>query len=55
VPLTEETLAAQDCVCLAVAHSAFDIPWLLKHSPLLMDATGVTRRFRQERGTVVRL
>jgi len=43
VPLTEETLGAQDCTCLAVAHSAFDIPWLLKHSRLLMDATGVTR------------
>jgi len=55
VPLTEETVAAQDCVCLAVAHSAFDIPWLLKHSRLLMDATGVTRRYPQERGIVIRL
>ena len=55
VPLTEDTLAVQDCVCLAVAHSAFDIPWVLKHSPLLMDATGVTRRFPQDRGTVIRL
>jgi UDP-N-acetyl-D-glucosamine dehydrogenase len=55
VPLTEETLASQDCVCLAVAHSVFDIPWLIKHSPLLMDATGATRRFRQDRGTVMRL
>jgi len=55
VPLTEETLGAQDCICLAVAHSAFDIPWLLKHSRLLMDATGVTRHHPQDRGTVVRL
>ncbi|MBI4737699.1 MAG: nucleotide sugar dehydrogenase, partial [candidate division NC10 bacterium] len=55
VPLTEDTLAAQDCVCLAVAHRAFDIPWVLKHSRLLMDATGVTRRFPQDRGTVIRL
>ncbi|MBI4840473.1 MAG: nucleotide sugar dehydrogenase [candidate division NC10 bacterium] len=55
VHLTEDTLAAQDCVCLAVAHSAFDIPWVLKHSRLLMDATGVTRRFPQDRGTVIRL
>ena len=54
-PLTEDTLASQDCVCLAVAHSAFDIPWLIKHSPLLMDATGATRRFPQDRGTVIRL
>jgi UDP-N-acetyl-D-glucosamine dehydrogenase len=55
VPLTESTLATQDCVCLAVAHSTFDIPWLLKHSRLLMDATGATRRFPQDRATVVRL
>jgi UDP-N-acetyl-D-glucosamine dehydrogenase len=55
VPLAESTLAAQDCICLAVAHSAFDIPWLIKHSRLLMDATGVTRRFPQDRGTVIRL
>jgi hypothetical protein len=38
-----------------VAHSAFDIPWLLKHSRLLMDATGATRRFLHARGTVIRL
>jgi UDP-N-acetyl-D-glucosamine dehydrogenase len=55
VPLTESTLAAQDCVCLVVAHSAFDMPWLLKHSRLLMDATGITRRFAQDRSTVIRL
>jgi UDP-N-acetyl-D-glucosamine dehydrogenase len=55
IPLTESTLTAQDCVCLVVAHSAFDIPWILKHSRLLMDATGATRRFPQDRGTVIRL
>ena len=55
MPLTESALASQDCVCLVVAHSAFDIPSLLKHSRLLMDATGATRRFPQDRGTVIRL
>jgi UDP-N-acetyl-D-glucosamine dehydrogenase len=55
VPLSEEVLAAQDCVCLAVAHSGFDVPWLLKHSRLLMDATGVTRRFASVGDAVVRL
>jgi UDP-N-acetyl-D-glucosamine dehydrogenase len=55
VPLSQTVLASQDCVCLAVAHSAFDIPWLLKHSRLLVDATGITRRFRHEPGTVIRL
>jgi UDP-N-acetyl-D-glucosamine dehydrogenase len=55
VPLTEGTVTSQDCICLAVAHSAFDIPWLLKHSRLLMDATGVTRRFPHAPGSVIRL
>jgi UDP-N-acetyl-D-glucosamine dehydrogenase len=55
VPLSEAVLAAQDCVCLAVAHTAFEVPWLLKHSRLLLDATGITRRFPQEQGTVIRL
>jgi UDP-N-acetyl-D-glucosamine dehydrogenase len=55
VPLTENALASQDCVCLVVAHSTFDIPSLLKHSRLLMDATGATRRFPQDRGSVIRL
>ncbi len=55
VALVENTLASQDCVCLAVAHSAFDIPWLLKHSRLLVDATGATRYFPEDHGTVIRL
>lgn len=55
VPLTEEAVAAQGCVCLAVAHSAFDIPWLLKHSRLLPDATGVTRFLNGDQSHVVRL
>jgi len=55
MPLGEDLLAAQDCVCLAVAHSAFDVPWLLKHSRLILDATGVTRRFPADGGTVIRL
>ncbi len=55
VGLREEVLAAQDCVCLAVAHSAFDIPWILKHSRLLMDATGATRDLAPVGETLVRL
>ncbi len=29
IPLPEATLAAQGRVCLAVADSAFDVPWFL--------------------------
>ena len=52
--LSEEVLAAQDCVCLAVVHSTFDLSWILKHSRLIMDATGATRRI-PDSGRVVRL
>jgi UDP-N-acetyl-D-glucosamine dehydrogenase len=55
VPLNEEMLAAQDCVCLAVAHGPFDVPWIMKHSRLLMDATGITRRFAPVASPVIRL
>ena len=48
-------MASQDCVCLAVAHSAFDLPWLLKHSRLLMDATGATRFLDGDQSHVIRL
>jgi UDP-N-acetyl-D-glucosamine dehydrogenase len=55
VPLSAALLVAQDCVCLAVAHSAFDLPWLVQHSRLLVDATGATRRLPHDRNTVIRL
>lgn len=51
----DEVLADQDCVCVAVAHSAFDIAWIVKHSRLLVDATGVTRRMSPAGGMVIRL
>ncbi len=55
MPFSEEALAAQDCVCLAVTHSAFDLPWLLKHSRLLLDATGATRFLDGDQSHVIRL
>jgi len=40
-----------------VAHSAFAdaMAWLIKHSRLLLDATGATRRLPHEGGKVIRL
>ena len=43
VPLTEETLGTMDCVVIAVRHSCFDIPWIVKHSRLIVDAQNATR------------
>ncbi|HYB74238.1 MAG TPA: nucleotide sugar dehydrogenase [Candidatus Sulfotelmatobacter sp.] len=55
VPLTEETLGAMDCVVIAVHHSAFDIPWIVKHSRLVVDAQNATRGLDGTGGQVVRL
>jgi UDP-N-acetyl-D-glucosamine dehydrogenase len=55
VPLTEETLEAMDCVVIAVRHSCFDIPWIVKHSRLVVDAQNATRGLDGTGGQVVRL
>ena len=41
--LNEKTLAGMDCVVIAVNHSVFDIPWIVKHSPIIVDAQNATR------------
>jgi hypothetical protein len=50
-------VAVEDCVCLAVADGAFDhaMAWLIKHSRLLLDATGVTRFLDGDQSHMVRL
>jgi UDP-N-acetyl-D-mannosaminuronate dehydrogenase len=55
VLLTDQALGAQDCVCLAVAHTAFDLPWVITHSRLIVDAAGATRRGPHAPASVVRL
>ncbi len=55
VPLTEETLEAMDCVVIAVRHSSLDIPWIVKHSRLVVDAQNATRGLDGTGGQIVRL
>jgi len=55
VPLTEATLAAQDCVCLAVAHSKCNLGWIVKASRTVIDATGMTRFLNGDQSHVIRL
>jgi UDP-N-acetyl-D-glucosamine dehydrogenase len=43
VPLTAETLAAQDAVVLVTDHSAVDYDFVAKHAPLIVDTRGVYR------------
>jgi UDP-N-acetyl-D-glucosamine dehydrogenase len=37
IELTPETLASVDCVLLATNHSAYDYPFILEHSDLIID------------------
>jgi len=43
VALTEETLAAQDCVVVVTAHSSYAFDWIALHARLLVDTRGATR------------
>ncbi|HMB05872.1 MAG TPA: nucleotide sugar dehydrogenase [Isosphaeraceae bacterium] len=52
-PLTAETLAAQDCVLIATDHSLFDWEFILRHSHLVVDTRGATRRVPRESGPTV--
>ena len=53
VPLTPETLAAQDCVLIATDHKRFDWPSILKHSSLVLDTRGATRNVARDGGATV--
>ncbi len=46
VPLTPETLAAQDAVLIATDHSAVDYDLVAREAPLVIDARGVYRDVR---------
>ncbi len=45
VPLEEKTFTRQDCIVLAVDHSTYDLSWLYKVSPLIVDLTNALAGF----------
>ncbi len=55
VPLTAPRLEAQDCVLVAVAHRGFDVPWIVRHSRLVVDAQNATKSVREGREKIVKL
>ena len=55
VSLTEETLGGMDCAVIAVRHSCFDVPWIVKHSRLVVDAQNATRGLEGLGTPIVRL
>jgi len=54
LPLTPESLRAQDCVLIATDHSAYDWPWIVEHAPLVVDTRNATRAVSAHRGKIVR-
>jgi UDP-N-acetyl-D-glucosamine dehydrogenase len=45
VPLEKSVLSGQDCVVLAVNHSVYDLDWVYRCSPLIVDFTNAMAGF----------
>jgi UDP-N-acetyl-D-glucosamine dehydrogenase len=54
VPLTPESLAAQDCVLIATDHSAYDYNRIVAHSALVVDTRNATKVVKAGREKVVK-
>lgn len=52
--LTPEYLAGQDCILVATDHSAYDWPWIVEHSPLIVDTRNATGRVKAGREKIVK-
>jgi UDP-N-acetyl-D-glucosamine dehydrogenase len=53
-PLSIEYLGSRDCVLIVTDHSAYDWPWIVEHSPLIVDTRNATRGIEAPAGRVVR-
>jgi UDP-N-acetyl-D-glucosamine dehydrogenase len=53
-PLTPEFLQSQDCVLVVTDHSAYDWPWIVEHSRLVVDTRDATRRVAAHRDRGIR-
>ena len=47
-------LQAQDCVLVATDHSAYNWPWIVEHSRLIVDTRNATRGVKAADERVVR-
>ncbi|MFO8013705.1 MAG: nucleotide sugar dehydrogenase [Phycisphaerae bacterium] len=54
VPLTEETLAAQDAVLISTNHSDYDYAWIVAHSALVVDTRNATAEVTDGRERIVK-
>ncbi|HEV3165918.1 MAG TPA: nucleotide sugar dehydrogenase [Isosphaeraceae bacterium] len=53
VPLSPDTLAAQDCVLVATNHAAFDWDFIVRHCSLLVDTRGAVRGIARHAGAAI--
>ena len=51
--LNPEYLQAQDCVVIVTDHSAYDWPWIVAHSSLIVDTRNATRSVDSKREKIV--
>ena len=49
ISLDEQAVVRQDCIVLAVAHSAYNLAWLYDVSPVIFDLTNRMAKFPQEK------
>lgn len=52
--LSEEYLAAQDCVLVATDHTAYDFDFIAKHSQLIVDTRNATSGVELAQATIVK-
>jgi UDP-N-acetyl-D-glucosamine dehydrogenase len=53
-PVTAEYLRAQDCILIVTDHSAYDWPWIVEHSRLVVDTRNATGGVTAHRERIVR-
>jgi UDP-N-acetyl-D-glucosamine dehydrogenase len=54
-PLTPEYLQDQDAVLIVTDHSAYDWPWIVRHSDLVVDSRNATAKVTDHRERIVRV
>jgi UDP-N-acetyl-D-glucosamine dehydrogenase len=52
--LTADYLGAQDCVLVVTDHSAYDWPWVVRHSRLVVDTRNATRAVTEHHDRIVK-
>jgi UDP-N-acetyl-D-glucosamine dehydrogenase len=52
--LTPDLLRSQDCILIVTDHSAYDWPWIVEHSSLIVDTRNATRNVTSHRERIVK-